>query len=321
MRFVFHADASKQKGSGHVLRSSVLAQEVIATGHQCIFVGQIKNLNWVYEHIKKIGFDQIHETFTTFKSEPKKDILIIDSYDLPVDSLHIQPDSWKLVVCISDELTPNYKCDLKIKPSLSRDAKELYSNSVLCGPEYLLIRKSIVKNRNQESDFIKIIVSGGGTDVHGFSTELAKILDEIPINIEVHFFAKEINKSKYGKTFINHKFGPELDLVCEFADLAFTTASTSSFEFIAREIPTGVACAVKNQEDYYKQLGELNYAEQIGSFKDDKWYLDKGKIINLVMCEGRRLDLKARIHNLVDLNGASRVLNRIENHIKAKNEF
>ena len=321
MRFVFHANASKQKGSGHVLRSSVLAQEAIAGGYECIFVGQIKNLNWVYEHIKKIGFDQIHETFSTFHSEPKRDILIFDSYDLPIDNVYIQPDFWRLVVCIADESTPTYKCDLRIKPSLSRDQNELASDSVLCGPEYLLIRKSIIKSLSQESDFIKIIVSGGGTDVHGFSTEIAKILDEIPTNIEVHFFAQELNKSKHGKIFVNHKFGSDLDIVCETADLAFTTASTSSFEFIAREIPIGVVCAVKNQESYYYQLGELEYAEQIGYFKDNKWQLDKEKIVNLVASEALRLKLRAKVHNLVDLNGATRVLNRIENHIKVNNEF
>ena len=47
MRFIFRADASRENGSGHVMRSSVLAEEAISRGYECIFIGEISDLDWV----------------------------------------------------------------------------------------------------------------------------------------------------------------------------------------------------------------------------------------------------------------------------------
>jgi hypothetical protein len=59
MRFVFRADASREIGSGHVMRSSVLAEEAISRGFECVFIGKISDLDWVAKRISTLGFTQV----------------------------------------------------------------------------------------------------------------------------------------------------------------------------------------------------------------------------------------------------------------------
>ena len=50
MGYVLPTDASPTIGSGHVMRSSAIAEELIAWGEKVVFVGQISNLLWVREN-------------------------------------------------------------------------------------------------------------------------------------------------------------------------------------------------------------------------------------------------------------------------------
>jgi len=92
-------------------------------------------------------------------------------------------------------------------------------------------------------------------------------------------------------------------------DVVLTTASTSSLEFIAREIPTGVLCLVDNQENYYEQLGRLGFAAQIGirTFAG-AWEINVEVIRDLLGSQKKRDGLKQSILGLIDLKGASRVI-------------
>ena len=103
--------------------------------------------------------------------------------------------------------------------------------------------------------------------------------------------------------------GSELDVVAGHVDAVLTTASTSSLECIAREIPTGVVCAVDNQQGYYEQLGRLGYASQIGVRSlDGVWDFDVDPIMELLGSQKKRDSLREATHGLIDLKGASRVI-------------
>ena len=43
MRYVLRADAPEFIGAGHVMRSSAIAEELIARGENVIFVGQVSD--------------------------------------------------------------------------------------------------------------------------------------------------------------------------------------------------------------------------------------------------------------------------------------
>ena len=315
MRLVFRADASRVIGSGHVMRISVLAEEAISRGHSCVFIGRINDLGWVYHRIRKLDFEASFEEFQEFENNPADDVLILDSYSIPRSSVYIDPSKWKLIATIVDKSTPSYNSNILIKPSLEKTAEPSSFQKILSGPDFSLIRKSITKKKFLERNFglQRLIISGGGTDINGFSVHIAQVLNKIKADFQAHFFTNEKTGFPSNPRFVFHKIGEDFDLVAQDADIAFTTASTSSLEFIAREIPTGVVCAVENQKDYYEQLGLQSMAIQIGEFsKESGWRLDSNKIENLISDIKTRDLLREKMNDLIDLKGPARIISEIE---------
>jgi spore coat polysaccharide biosynthesis predicted glycosyltransferase SpsG len=106
MRYVLRADASSSVGAGHVMRSSAIAEELISRGKEVVFVGQTNELSWLSSRILSLGFAGINTNSNDFKSDPKNDVLILDSYLIPINDSFIRREKWVAVVTIIDEHTP-----------------------------------------------------------------------------------------------------------------------------------------------------------------------------------------------------------------------
>lgn len=311
MRFIFRADASREIGSGHVMRSSVLAEEAVSRGFECIFIGNISDLDWVAERISTLGFAQVLSNESAFSPNAATDVLVLDSYSIPVSNAFIAKKNWKLAMCICDQITPNYKVDIEIRPGFEKIHEHQESPIVLSGAEYILIRRGIVKSngKKRSSRYPKVLVVGGGSDPFRYVPTIAELIQPFMMNLEVHLFTNEKISAEFSHDFIIHPIGSELDLIAQEVDLVLTTASTSSLEFIAREIPTGVVCLVDNQEDYYEQLGRLGYATQIGvRTSAGAWEFNVEVIRNLLVSQEKRDALKESVLDLIDLKGAERVI-------------
>ena len=317
MRLVFRADASQQIGAGHVMRVSTIAQEAIARGHECHFVGITSELSWVDKYVRKLGFKSLNQNIDSFDTNFRDEILVLDSYTVALDSPFNNPNIWKMVVCVTDQFTPEYSADIFINQSM-KSKPTLDNRLELDGPDFALIRKSIKKStsRNPVEFPPKLLVLGGGSDPYGFVRAVLQKLRSSDLQFEAHVFSDENLKSFSDLNVLQHQLGSELDEFADCVDLVITTASTSSIEFIAREIPTLVACAVDNQEKFYSELGELGFAIPIGmrnSFGD--WQLDLQTIKKAIEDPEIRANLKLRVHGVIDLKGPSRIMDRIEMRI------
>lgn len=314
MRFVFRADASLAIGSGHVMRSSAIAEEAISRGIPTVFVGSISELSWVSERIQGLGYTDVLDEPEKFSSNSIEDILILDSYDIRISDSFVQPSKWRATVSIFDESTPQYQCDLRIHPGLTAVWPEFSGVRTISGPIYTPLRKSInVLKPSQGKKNLEIVVVGGGADVTEFVLAIATVLLKIKNNFNANLFVRD------GKTldldlderFSINPIGKGLDEIANKADLVFTTASTSSLEFLARGTAVAIGCSVDNQELYYKELSDGNYAAPIGEFQDNKWNLDIDTIQDLVHSELLRTKLKANSANLIDLDGSKRIVDEI----------
>ena len=311
MRIIFRADASREIGSGHVMRSSVLAEEAISRGFECLFIGNISDLDWVADRISTMGFAQVISDETSFVANAESDVLVLDSYSIPLTSSFIESKSWKFTVSICDRITPNYKVDIEIRPGFEKIRQDQVTPIVLSGAEYILVRDGILKSNGKKGDSRnpKVLVVGGGSDPFGFVPNIAEVIHSFMMNLEVHLFTNEIISPEFSDGFIIHPIGSELDTIAQEVDLVLTTASTTSLEFIAREIPCGVVCLIDNQEDYYEQLGRLGYAIQIGVRNTSgAWEFNVEAIGNLLQSQEKRDALKESVSDLIDLKGAERVI-------------
>ena len=317
MRYVLRADASRSIGAGHVMRSSAIAEELIARGRNVIFVGQISGLPWVAERIACLGFSQIYENPKEFNSNPESDILILDTYEIDIFESFIKIRKWLHTVVIVDELTPKYECTLRIHPGLDSNWWNDSETPILAGPKYIPIRTSLHKISQIHYDktrSLKIAVVAGGSDPHNLVKEIANILAKIPGLFEVSLFTTSNSNLTLDSRFKYIQVGEQLDELTRDVDLVITTASTSCLEFLARGICVGIVCAVDNQRQYYDSLGKLGVASQLGyRTLGNQWEIDERKIYSLLTSSDLRIALIAKAVGLIDFNGASRIVDAITN--------
>jgi spore coat polysaccharide biosynthesis predicted glycosyltransferase SpsG len=313
MRYVLRADASQSIGSGHVMRSSAIAEELISRGEEVIFVGEFSDVPWLAVRINGLGFSQILPSPVSFISDPKTDVLILDSYLVPASDEFIQRRKWKAVVSIVDKLSPPYISDLMIHPSLSVDWISFTNTKVLAGPQYIPFRKSIKKDRHfvPESGVFDILIIGGGTDSFNFVGAMCGALRNIQGNFRAYFFTSDIALAQLDSRFTAVPIGSDLDAHAATAELVFTTASTTSLEFIAREIAVGIGCSIDNQEEYYETLSSTGVASPIGRFIEGSWKINQSRIAKLVDSREVRETLRRNCAGLIDLEGAGRIVNEI----------
>ncbi len=297
------------------MRSSAIAEELIARGEEVIFVGQISDLPWVKERIELLEFSHIYSESKEFNSNPESDVLILDTYTIDISESFINPKNWLHIVAIVDGVTPKYECTIRIHPGLDSDWTGNSKTTVLAGPKYIPIRSSLSMNTQtktkRESD-LRIAVVAGGSDPFKLVNEVAKVLAKIPTKFEAYLFSRSESELIIDSRFQYFQVGPGLDEIVKDIDLVLTTASTSSLEFLARGICVGLICAVDNQKENYNSLGKLGVAAQLG-FRtfDNNWELDEQMIYSLITSSELRMRLTSRAIGLIDFNGASRIVDII----------
>ena len=142
--------------------------------------------------------------------------------------------------------------------------------------------------------------------------ELAKILHSIPDRFKAYLFGKHSNEFDLDDRFQYVNLGLSLDEVSIDANLVFTSASTSSLEFIARGLCVGTVCVVDNQRQNYEALGQLGIAQPVGEHSQVKgWELDVQSIHKLIINPDFRNRITEKGVGLIDFLGASRIVDAI----------
>jgi len=313
MRLVFRADASQDIGSGHVMRCLAIAEEAISHGIECIFVGRIQNVAWLENRVRALGFSNIVEQ-GLFTPKHKSDSLIIDSYTLERNDSFLSTSNWKKTIAIVDEATPFYATDMYIHPGFYADWFQGDRSKLLAGSQYIPFRKSIKKIEiKTHQKLSKLIIFGGGTDVHNFGFEISKILTHFNNFDSAVFFSKHRSViENIDSRFKVLDFGDLLDTEIETSDLVLTTASSASLEVIARELPLGVVCAANNQIENYSVLGGKGIAAQIGErTSTGLWSFNQAVLSELINDLKYRNGLIDNSRGVLDLKGSRRILSAI----------
>jgi spore coat polysaccharide biosynthesis predicted glycosyltransferase SpsG len=316
MRYVLRADASPSIGTGHVMRSSAIAEELINRGEEVVFVGQISNLTWVEERIEALGFSEIFKNPLEFVSDKATEVLILDSYEISRDDAFIAPSNWLHIVTIVDEQTPNYLCELRIHPGLDSSWVGDSIVPILAGPRFIPLRASLsqnIKEISRSNGVIRIAVVAGGSDPYELVYEITKILEKSSQVFEVLLFSNSTLKEALDQRFKCVAIGASLDVLTQNVDLVLTTSSMTSLEFIARGLCVAVACAVDNQKQNYDSLGKIGAAAQIG-FRNasNVWELNSEVIYSLIESPDLRAKLISNSRGLIDFQGASRIADAIQ---------
>ena len=319
MRFVIRADASAKIGAGHVMRVCAIAEELIARGQEVIFVGESKSLPWVLERVRGLGFSEIYEYTEEFQPDSKSDILILDSYEIDPFDVFLLRENWLRIVSIVDDATPGIFADLYIHPGSGTKWRPPTSTrhfQFLSGIEFIPIRKTLqtVRLRRQTSSKaeLRILVIGGGSDSFDFCGALGSKLHKLTEQFSVTLFVQPNTSLPLDQRFTTIIIGAKIEKFLSDADLIFTTAGTSSWEFLSCGFPVGLACAVDNQvANYQYQTGE-RLAIGIGKTNyNGDWELDANAIQKLVANAEIRAEISQKAAKIVDGQGCFRIVDAI----------
>jgi hypothetical protein len=174
------------------------------------------------------------------------------------------------------------------------------------------LRKSIKSStKHTPEGTLEMLVVGGGSDTYGFVPAVVNVLTKLTQDFHATIFTNSFLGMELDERFSLSEIGLNLDLVANAVDLVFTTASTTSLEFLARGSVVAIGCAVDNQELYYKELSGGSYAAPIGKFLNNIWHLDTELIQELFSSETLRTKLRGNSADLIDLDGAKRIVDEI----------
>ncbi len=313
MRLVIRADSSDSIGTGHVMRTSVIASEFLKRGNAVVYVGNIEPSDLITQRFKEIGVSYLVPESDSI-GPTSSDILLIDSYTLPITDPFLAKENWRMVVSIFDGVTPNFFSDITIHPSLILKQASTTNGRFLSGPSYILLRDSIRKIgiENHEAP-LRILLAGGGSDPSRFCDAIIKLLSKTRLAFKLEVFSSHLSHDEVLDSRISiHSVGLEFDEIANQCNLAFTLASSLSLELIARGMPIGVGVAYENQQEGYMELVSNGFAAPLGYFSNQEgWNISEEILIKLITSDEYRRNFHERVVGLIDFEGAKRVVSEI----------
>jgi len=316
MRLVFRADASKNMGVGHVMRCCSIAEEAISRGIPCVLIGDLGGLDWLEKQVRFVGVSYFSEAqFSSFR-DFTGDVLIIDSYNIPVTENFIELNRWRFVVSIFDQITPNYRASIYIHPGIDIVDHTKRIGKVYSGASYIPFRKSIIPVQRNIESINKLLIFSGGTDPFSFAEQIAKVLLNFIEFNEATFLSENKNIiEELDSRFSVSNFGNNLDDLVGESDLVLTSASTSSLEIAVRGLAVGVASVTTNQDSNYTALSQNQIAAPIGRRNHlGEWKISEDQIGLLLRDAKFRKKLISNAVNKIDLNGSKRIVDLILNY-------
>ena len=268
-RIYFRADAGREIGYGHFIRTLALA-DMLKDDFDCVFVTQSPT---AYQQAEVsgvcplVGLPATDARLGMFLNMLEGDeIVVLDNYFYDTDYQRAIKAKGCKLVCIDDMHDKHYVADVVINHALSESilfSKEVYTHLCL-GPSWALLRKPFLenalfvqKNRLKASGVERVTVCFGGVDVFRLTERVSAILAKIP-GIKYIDCIDSLHR--------RDARGIADSLMA--ADMAFVSASTVCMEAFACGVPVAAGYYVDNQIGVYEEYKRRGYIIPLGNLLD-----------------------------------------------------
>ncbi|WP_051908797.1 UDP-2,4-diacetamido-2,4,6-trideoxy-beta-L-altropyranose hydrolase [Candidatus Odyssella acanthamoebae] len=287
----FRFEASLLIGAGHVIRSCVIADELIARGWECQIITSAES----YKFIKILSrFPRLDPSI--FEASPQAcDLLVIDHYDIDASyESQLRPFSKKIIV-IDDLANRPHDCDILLDQTYGRleeDYRSLVPSSckILTGIDYVLLRKEIrdlrdkaLAKRQSTKDIKRILITMGGSDPKNFTLQALEMIQQSgfsgAIDIVLGFSSENLESvTQFADSLPNkvtiHTNADMPQLMYE-ADLCIGAAGSGVWERLYLGLPSVLIQTAGNQAIIY------NHLTRKGQLKELTLNFDKDELQNL----------------------------------------
>ncbi|MCC6597437.1 MAG: UDP-2,4-diacetamido-2,4,6-trideoxy-beta-L-altropyranose hydrolase [Alphaproteobacteria bacterium] len=203
-KILIRADAAPQIGSGHIMRSSVLAKLLQQHGAQITYVcrsftGHMQDFlrrqgftvcalpvapDWVIQRERTetwLGGQSAEDAQACFRLTGPQDIVIADHYGIDETWCKLARNHCRVLVCLDDEAQKPLDCDIVLNQNYYPSPDALYAGLIpdvcqkLIGPRYALLRPEFAdarKNAHTRHHIKNVLVLPGGNDHFGIARQI-----------------------------------------------------------------------------------------------------------------------------------------------------
>ena len=259
--------------------------------------------------------------------------VMVDGYHFGADYQRIIKSSGQRLLAVDDYgHADHYHADFVLNQNLYADetvyaSREPYTQ-LLLGTRYALLRREFLNWRgfNREIPRVarKIVVTLGGGDPDNVTLNVIQALQHIKMdgletivvvggsNPHYHELQSAIRESRTPiRLQSNVTRMPELTA---WADVAISAAGITAWELAFMGVPTLLLIQAHNQRGTAERLDALGVATNLGRPADLSRDKIARELVNLLVAAERRTKMAHRGRELVDGNGASRVLMHLNAH-------
>ncbi|WP_085992720.1 UDP-2,4-diacetamido-2,4,6-trideoxy-beta-L-altropyranose hydrolase [Oceanobacillus senegalensis] len=307
MNVFIRTDASKDIGTGHVMRSLVLAEDLKKENVKVTFICRLLPGN-LMGYIKKHGFNvlslptpedvpldyynwfknnwkkDVHQTIQTISDQYEIDWFIIDHYAIDKKwEQKIRPYVRKIMI-IDDLANRSHDCDLLLDQNLYRDMRQRYikltpeKTTLLLGGRYFLLRREFrdITNMKRSTSVKRILISFGGSDPTNETMKALKaikLLKRTDISVDVVIGVSNSNVATI-KQFCEQT--PHVNLYVQVnniselmikADIGIGAGGSTTWERCYVGLPTITIEVADNQKEILSYLSERGAVYHLGSSK------------------------------------------------------
>ncbi|WP_018606559.1 UDP-2,4-diacetamido-2,4,6-trideoxy-beta-L-altropyranose hydrolase [Uliginosibacterium gangwonense] len=297
MRVAFRVDASREIGSGHVMRCIALAHALAEQGAEIVFLcqqlpgsmeRQIQEAGfvcWLLTSVQDIE-DDADQTNRLLDQSPGWDWLIVDHYALSVRWSRILRARIEKLMAIDDLANRLLGCDVLLDQNLNANPAKRYKGLVppdavcLFGPEFALLRPEFAKSRNalrpRSGEVARIFVCFGGADAPNATGRVLETL--LPVFPHVYFDVAlgaanphceslQALCAQYSNVTLSYA---KMDVATRMlqADLFIGSGGSMTWERAALALPGITLSIADNQQALSRLLARMGEGRDLGMLED-----------------------------------------------------
>ena len=326
------ADASREKGTGHIMRSLALAQEWRKRGGRCIFLcsslpdalqQKIEDESCELHRLSHSGgtAKEAAETSETLQRlHPRW--LLVDGYSFDVAyQRRLHPPQYCRIACISDFGPEDFHSpDLVIHPNIAITGD--YDTGgmnprVLAGPQYVLLRSEIrrIHPRTVTKSAARILISVGGSDPGEVAMSVTETLIEKGVT-ERAAIRVILGPAYPEEGPMGHMENPAVEIVrapqsmkehYDWADTAIGSPSTTALELAHHGVPSGLIVTAGNQLKVLEAMQDMDVTTYLGDARES---VELQNLEELLDGE-QRIPRAQRASELIDGKGPDRLCDEL----------
>lgn len=334
LRVGIRCDAGPVVGVGHLVRCVALAEELVARGHEVLFLADLGGLPFAERQLSSRRLPHLAppggpEAVLRRVRDLGLDALVLDSYVEPSAVSAALVDDGVPVLAIVDGSTRGQSAQLYLDQNIGAEGDEVALPSGarrLAGTSYALLRDDVVRRRPSvpwaaPTGSLRVVVAYGGTDAYGMTAHTVAAL----VATGAALTAVVVTPDPDVRAAVPGLAGPgqRLEAVAPHdgfpsllaeADLVIGASGTSAWEYACLGRAAAVVAVVDNQHSSYDRLVRAGAVLGLGLLGEvlTAPHLLQERLARVVADEPGRRAAAAAAYRLVDGLGRERVATALQ---------